>query len=80
VGEKFPEKALLVNNKGTENVFELARRHDVMVFCPSTIGAFGPSTPSVNTPDDTIMRPVLIYIGAQLVWFEPLFIGFYPLV
>ena len=32
-----------------------------MVFCPSTIGAFGPSTPADNTPDLTIMRPTTFY-------------------
>src|SRR5690606_5187144 len=31
------------------------------VFFPSSIGAFGPSTPRVNTPQLTIQRPNTIY-------------------
>ena len=38
-----------------------AKTHNLAVFCPSTIGAFGPTTPRVNTPDLTIMRPSTIY-------------------
>jgi nucleoside-diphosphate-sugar epimerase len=61
VGEKFPEKALEINIKGFHNVAELAKLHKLRLFVPSTIGAFGPSTPSVNTPDLTIQRPTTIY-------------------
>ena len=37
VGEKNPDLALKINNVGTQNVFELAKVHDLKVFCPSTI-------------------------------------------
>ena len=30
-------------------------------FTPSSIGAFGPSTPKDNTPQDTIQRPTTMY-------------------
>ena len=30
-------------------------------FTPSSIGAFGPSTPKKNTPQDTIQRPTTMY-------------------
>jgi len=61
VGEKNPERALAVNMTGFQNILELAKIHNLRLFMPSTIGAFGPSTPIQNTPDITIMRPTTIY-------------------
>ena len=61
IGEEQPHVALEVNNVGTQNVLELSRRHNLTMFCPSTIGAFGPTTPSEMTPDVTVMRPNTIY-------------------
>eukprot|EP01135_Chromosphaera_perkinsii_P004246 Nk52_evm35s272 gene=Nk52_evmTU35s272 len=61
VGEQNPLKALTVNVGGFNNVVELAKVHDLRLFCPSTIGAFGPTTPRDNTPDLTIMRPTTVY-------------------
>ena len=61
IGEEQPHVALEVNNVGTQNVLELSRKHNLTMFCPSTIGAFGPSTPSEMTPDVTVMRPNTIY-------------------
>lgn len=34
VGEKQVEKALMVNNGGTENVLSVAKQHGLSVFCP----------------------------------------------
>ena len=51
-----------VNVGGALNVLEVARRTQVaQVFIPSSIAAFGPSTPLDNTPQDTIQRPTSIY-------------------
>ncbi|KAI0243625.1 hypothetical protein L0F63_003373, partial [Massospora cicadina] len=61
MGEKLPAKALEVNLLGFHNVIELAKVHNLRLFMPSTIGAFGPTTPPENTPDLTIMRPTTIY-------------------
>ncbi|KAJ1993911.1 hypothetical protein H4R33_000482 [Dimargaris cristalligena] len=61
VAEKNPAQALSVNITGFQNVLELARVHKLRIFCPSTIGAFGPDTPKQNTPDLTIMKPNTIY-------------------
>lgn len=61
VGEKMPDLALKINNVGTQNVFELAKIHNLKVFCPSTIAVFGPSTPMDNTPDECILRPTTMY-------------------
>lgn len=43
------------------NSLEVARIFGCAVFTPSSIGAFGASTPHVNTPQDTIQRPNTIY-------------------
>ncbi|KAF9571920.1 hypothetical protein EC968_010513, partial [Mortierella alpina] len=61
VAEKNPQLALSVNMTGFQNVLELAKVHRLRLYSPSTIGAFGPTTPKVNTPDLTIMRPNTIY-------------------
>ncbi|KAI8614601.1 hypothetical protein BC830DRAFT_1126546 [Chytriomyces sp. MP71] len=61
VGEQNIDRALAINMSGFQNTLELARRHNLRILCPSTIGAFGPSTPRDSTPDLTIMRPTTIY-------------------
>ena len=43
------------------NCLEVAREYKAAVFTPSSIGAFGPDTPRVQTPQDTIQRPRTIY-------------------
>lgn len=61
VAESNPQKAWHVNISGLYNVLEIARESNSAVFTPSSIGAFGPSTPLENTPQDTIQRPTSIY-------------------
>ena len=46
---------------GLYRVLEVARQHGCAVFYPSSIGAFGPTTPIRKTPQDTIQRPTTIY-------------------
>ena len=46
---------------GLYNVLEVARQYRCQVFFPSSIGAFGPSTPRERTPQVTIQRPTTIY-------------------
>lgn len=61
-GEQNPQLAFAVNLGGLLNVLEVARQHGVKkVIMPSTIGAFGPDTPKIDTPDDTLMRPTSMY-------------------
>ena len=60
IGEKNPDLALRVNVDGFQNVLNVAKRHNLKVFCPSTIGAFGPTTPK-TAKDLTVMRPTTIY-------------------
>ncbi|MBZ0113855.1 MAG: NAD-dependent epimerase/dehydratase family protein [Thermoanaerobaculia bacterium] len=59
--EAKPHVAWNLNMGGLYRVLEIARENNLAVFFPSSIGAFGPSTPSVKTPQDTIQRPTTIY-------------------
>jgi len=61
VAEDKPQAAWNVGVNGVYNVLEIAREHGCAVFFPSSIGAFGPSTPLDNTPQDTIQRPSTMY-------------------
>lgn len=61
VAEKKPLLAWNIQMNGLINILELARDHGCAVFTPSSIGAFGPNTPHVNTPQDTIQRPRTMY-------------------
>lgn len=61
VGERNPKLAWEVNMYGLYNVLEVAREEGCAVFTPSSIAAFGPTTPADNTPQDTIQRPSTMY-------------------
>jgi len=61
VAEAKPNLAWNVNINGLYNVLEVARENNCAVFTPSSIGAFGPTTPVDNTPQDTIQRPNTMY-------------------
>lgn len=61
VAEKNPSLAWTINMGGLVNMLELSKEHNLSLFTPSSIGAFGPSTPKENTPQDTIQRPTTMY-------------------
>ena len=62
VGEKNPQLAWNVNMNGTVNIFELAREKKIeRVLVPSSIAVFGHDTPSVNTPQKTVLHPSTMY-------------------
>ena len=61
IGEKNPQLAWNVNINGLYNILEVSREYKCSLFVPSSIGAFGPSTPADNTPQDTIQRPTSMY-------------------
>lgn len=60
-GEKNPILAWSINMGALINSLELAREYKFSLFTPSSIGAFGNSTPKVKTPQDTLMRPNTMY-------------------
>ncbi len=61
VGERNPQMAWEVNMGALMNSLEVARQHHCSLFTPSSIGAFGPTSPKDQTPQDTIMQPTTIY-------------------
>jgi nucleoside-diphosphate-sugar epimerase len=61
IAEGRPQVAWNLNVGGLYNVLEVARQYGLAVFFPSSIGAFGPTTPRDHTPQDTIQRPTTIY-------------------
>ncbi|MGR9035800.1 MAG: NAD-dependent epimerase/dehydratase family protein [Gammaproteobacteria bacterium] len=61
VAESKPQEAWDININGLFNVLETARKLKCAVFFPSSIGAFGPTTPAIDTPQDTIQRPTTMY-------------------
>ena len=61
-GEKNPKMAWQLNMEGLVNVLDASVAHRVSkVYWPSSIAAFGPTTPKIKTPQDTIMDPTTIY-------------------
>lgn len=60
-GEKNPQLAWNINMGALLNSLNIARDNNAALFTPSSIGAFGESTPHYKTPQDTIMRPNTIY-------------------
>ena len=61
-GEKSPLKAWDVNLNGLLNILEISREHNInRIIWPSSIAAFGPTTPHTNTPNETILSPTTMY-------------------
>lgn len=56
-----PEGAFQTNLLGLKNTLDLAKEYHLKVFWPSSIAAFGPTTPKKNTPQDTIIEPTTMY-------------------
>ncbi|MCS7366991.1 MAG: NAD-dependent epimerase/dehydratase family protein, partial [archaeon YNP-WB-062] len=61
-GEMNPQHAWNVNMNGLYNILEIAReRGGIQIFWPSSIAVFGPETPRINTPQNTILIPRTMY-------------------
>jgi nucleoside-diphosphate-sugar epimerase len=61
-GEQAPAWAWHLNMAGLLNVLEAARLHNLdKIFWPSSIAAFGPTTPADQTPQHTVMAPATVY-------------------
>ena len=61
-GEKVPQTAWDININGLINVLEAGRTYGIeRIIWPSSIAAFGPTTPRDNTPNTTILQPTTMY-------------------
>lgn len=59
--EQKPKLGWKLNMESLFNVLDLAVEKKLKVYWPSSIAAFGPTTPKVNTPQMTIMEPTSVY-------------------
>jgi nucleoside-diphosphate-sugar epimerase len=61
-GEKNPNLAWNLNMTGLLNVLDIAREEKIYkVYWPSSIAVFGPTSPKVNCPQQTIIEPTTVY-------------------
>ena len=61
-GEKMPQTAWDININGLINVLEAGRSYKLdRIVWPSSIAAFGPTTPRENTPNTTVLQPTTMY-------------------
>ena len=60
-GEVDPSLTWQINMGGLKTVLDYAVEHKLRVFWPSSIAAFGPTTPRVKTPQQTILEPSTMY-------------------
>lgn len=72
VGENDPQQAWNVNMGSLYDVLEVARKAKLeKVFWPSSIAVFGPSSPRIETPQETVMIPTSMYgvtkVGGELL-------------
>ncbi len=61
VGEEMPASCWNLNMNGLYNILEIGKEENLSIFNPSSIAAFGPSTPPDMTPQVTIQRPTTMY-------------------
>lgn len=60
--EKNPDFAWKLNMEGLFTILDLAKEgHVKQIFWPSSIAVFGPNTPAIQTPQDTVMQPSTVY-------------------
>jgi nucleoside-diphosphate-sugar epimerase len=61
-GEKNPNLAWNLNMQGLLNVLDIAREEKLhKVYWPSSIAVFGPTSPRVNCPQQTVIEPITVY-------------------
>jgi nucleoside-diphosphate-sugar epimerase len=61
-GEKNPAKAWDLNMNGLFHLLDAAKEGIIKkLYWPSSIAVFGPTTPRVNTPQETITEPTTVY-------------------
>jgi nucleoside-diphosphate-sugar epimerase len=61
-GEKNPHLAWSLNMQSLLNVLEIAKDENIQkVYWPSSIAVFGPTSPKINCPQQTIIEPTTVY-------------------
>ena len=61
-GEKNPNLAWSLNMQSLLNVLDIAKEENLhKVYWPSSIAVFGPTSPKVNCPQQTIIEPSTVY-------------------
>lgn len=60
-GEAKPDLAFDINLVGLKMILDLAREYKLKMFWPSSIAAFGPTTPREHTPQQTVLEPTTMY-------------------
>jgi nucleoside-diphosphate-sugar epimerase len=61
-GEKNPNLAWSLNMQSLLNVLDIAREEKLhKVYWPSSIAVFGPTSPKLNCPQQTVIEPVTVY-------------------
>ena len=61
-GEKNPNLAWSLNMTSLLNVLEIAKDENVRkVYWPSSIAVFGPTSPKINCPQQTVIEPTTVY-------------------
>ncbi len=60
-GEIDPSLTWDINMNGLKSILDYAVEHKLKVFWPSSIAAFGPTTPRVKTPQRTVLEPTTMY-------------------
>jgi nucleoside-diphosphate-sugar epimerase len=59
--EKNPQLAWEINLGSLKKVLDLCVKYKIKLFWPSSIAAFGPTTPKINTPQRTVLEPTTMY-------------------
>ena len=61
-GEKNPNLAWSLNMQSLLNVLDIAREEKLhKVYWPSSIAVFGPTSPRIDCPQQTVIEPVTVY-------------------
>lgn len=61
-GEKNPNLAWSLNMQSLLNVLDIAKEEKLhKVYWPSSIAVFGPTSPKINCPQQTIIEPITVY-------------------
>jgi nucleoside-diphosphate-sugar epimerase len=61
-GEKNPNLAWNLNMQGLLNVLDIAREEKLKkIYWPSSIAVFGPTSPKIKCPQQTVIEPITVY-------------------